>query len=310
MESPAGEATPYDGRNYACRAAVRAAGAGVAAMLIAGAAHGVDYWDIDDDFGAVSIADEHWTVDEAFPGRKLILDGRYALRRRTREPSAAACECASLQGPTERMTGVFGAHVQWGSGDTDVEYGVLSFAALASQRDFDASADGFRPLRDTVEWIAVRLAQDEPLGIDSYSELTVARVARTWGYHAAGSPWRFTLGVSVSGGFAWADSTDETFRDVSNLIAGTWVQGSVSRDRWGRVYLEQRIVNGWTFSSPARGGSVSREAVARFGYERDLPRCMSLEVFAEKRSFNFADPDRANLYTKAKRVGVQLACTF
>ncbi|HEX6997471.1 MAG TPA: hypothetical protein VF322_04965 [Gammaproteobacteria bacterium] len=288
----------------ACRAA------GVALMLLAGAAQGVDYWDIDDDFGALSIADEHWTVDEAFPGRKLILDGRYALRRRTSEPAAPACECGAPQAPAERMTAVFGAHLQWGSGDTDLEYGVLSFAALAAQRDYDAAADGFRVQRDTIEWLALRLAQDEPLGIDSYEELTVARAGRTWGYHAAGSPWRFTIGVNVSGGFAWADSTDESFRDVSNLIAGTWVQASVSRGRWGTVYLEQRVVNGWTFSSPARGGSVSREAVARFAYARDLPRCMSLEVFAEKRSFNFADPDRANLYTKAKRVGVQLACMF
>lgn len=157
----------------------------------------------------------------------------------------------------------------------------------------------------------IRVAEDEPLGIESYVELTVARGSRTWAYRrSSSSPWMMTIGLNVSGGYAWSDSANDSFQDVSNPIVGTWVKGTVSRGRWGTIYLEQRVVNGWTFSSPARGGSVSREARARFGYLRELGRCLNLELFAEKRSFNFADPDGANLYTKSKRVGVQLACTL
>ncbi len=282
----------------------------LSAALLTSTAGAVDLWDLEESYGGLTIADAHWTVAEQFPGRKLILDGRYTLRRRPgAAPVVRGCDCGPTTAP-ERLIGTLGAQLQWGNGDTDLEYGVLSFTAWASQRDFDAPAEGFVVLRDTVEWGVLRLSQDEPLGIDSYSELTVARGARTWGYHAPNSPWRFTVGVNVSGGFAWADSTDESFQDVSNLIAGTWVRGTVSRGAWGSIYLEQRVVNGWTFSSPARGGSVSREARARVGYMRSMPRCLNLEVFAEKRSFNFADPDGANLYTKSKRVGVQLACAF
>jgi hypothetical protein len=77
------------------------------------------------------------------------------------------------------------------------------------------------------------------------------------------------------------------------------------------VYLEQRVVNGWTFSSPAAGGPVARSAVARFGYfNGPRHRCLKFELFAEKRSFNFADPDAPNLYTKAKRLGVEVSCSL
>src|SRR5690606_7761837 len=91
---------------------------------------------------------------------------------------------------------------------------------------------------------------------------------------------------------------------------GSWGKGTVSRERWGSFYIEQRVVNGWTFSSPARGGSVQREAHARAGYTNRLRGCLDIEVFAEKRSFNFADPNLADLYTKSKRVGAALSCTL
>src|SRR5690606_10055882 len=132
------------------------------------------------------------------------------------------------------------------------EYGVLTFTALASQRDFTASGDrGVQTMRDTLEWGILRAGKDDPLGIDSYVELNVARASRAWVHQRATSPWRFTFAISLSGGFAWADSVDETYRDVSNMTIGTSGRGLISRGRWGAFYVEQKVVNGWTFSSPS-----------------------------------------------------------
>ena len=56
--------------------------------------------------------------------------------------------------------------------------------------------------------------------------------------------------------------------------------------------------------------STSREARIRFGYFNNIYRCMTVDVFVEKRSFNFADPVLPDLYTKSKRSGVEIGCQF
>ena len=207
------------------------------------------------------------------------------------------------------MIGTFGGHLQWGQGESDVDYGTASFTSWAWKRDLSADA-AHEPPRETLELGAVKVSQDEPLGIESYIELTAARIARTWAFQPSESPWRFTVGANLGGGYAWAESTDERYIIV-DIIVATWAKGTVSRGRWGSIYLEQRVENGWTFSSPARGGPVSRAAVAGVGYaNRPFEGCLGFELFAEKRSFNFADPDGPSLYTKAKRVGIEVSCVL
>jgi hypothetical protein len=281
----------------------------VLALTSACSARAVDTWDIEQSYAAFAIADAHWTIDDTFPGRKLILEGNYTFNSRPGNAPDSDCACDPEPTP-QRLVATLNAHLQWGSGETALEYGVISFSSFAWEWEHPLDDGDFDVVRDTVEWGVLRLAEDDPLGIESYAELTVARGARTWGYHAAGSPWSYTVGVNVSGGFAWADSTDDRYQDVSNLIAGAWIRGTVARAGWGSLYLEQRVVNGWGLSSPARSGSISREARARLAYQRNLPHLLSLEVFAEKRSFNFADPDLQNLYTASKRIGVQIARLF
>lgn len=277
--------------------------------LCAPSLHAADAWDIDDDYGGIAVARAHWTIDEAFPGTKLILSGRYALQRRTGQPRARACDCGEPLPAAERLRHTFFTHLQWGKGELGLEYGILTYTWKASQRNYAPTAEGgFGTLRDTLEWGVVTVSRDDPLGIDSYVELNVARASRTWQLSLPDSPWAFTLGINGSAGYAWADSFDETYEDVSNMTIGSWGKGTVSYRRWGTLYIEQRVVNGWTFSSPARGGTVQREARARAGYTNRLRGCMELEVFAEKRSFNFTDPNLADLYTKSKRVGVELSC--
>lgn len=281
------------------------------ALWLTGSAYAEDPWDISEDFVAGAVADEDWTVDEDFfPGTKLFISGRYSVSRAERPSRPPACACEPLP-PAKRLLVTIGGHLQWDADESDIEFGTLSVTTLSFDRELDTTEARFEPLRDTLEVGVVQIGKDEPLGMESYVEVDAARAARTWVAERPDSAWRFTVGLTVSGGFAWAESTNEAYEDVSNLTLGTWAKGTVSRDRWGTMYLEQRVVNGWTFSSPAAGGPVARSATARFGYVNRLAnRCLGFELFAEKRSFNFADPDGPNLYTKARRIGVEVSCSL
>jgi hypothetical protein len=281
-----------------------------AALCLTASAHAADPWDISEDFVSGMVVDEDWTVDEEFPGTKLAIGGRYTVSRGERQSRPRACACEPLP-PAERMLVTIGGHVQWDAAESDIEFATLSVTSWSLDQQLDTAEKRLEPLRDTLELGVVQIGKDEPLGMESYIEADAVRVARTWALEKPDSPWRFTVGATLSGGFAWAESTNPAYEDVSNLTVGTWAKGTASRDRWGTVYLEQRVVNGWTFSSPARGGPVARSAVARAGYfNRLVNRCLTFELFVEKRSFNFADPDAPNLYTKAKRVGVEIGCSL
>lgn len=271
--------------------------------------HAVDPWNLDISYVGGARAEARWTVAEEFPGTKLILNARHSLRTETSQPSERACDCGPPS-TRRKIRGTIGTHLQWGKGELGLEYGVLTLTWRATQRDYVPVEGSLQADRDTLEWGVLRLGKDDPLGIDSYAELTLARGSRTWAYSLRNSPWKFSFGFSFSAGYAWAESTEELFRDVSNMIIGTWGKGTVSRGRWGAMYIEQRVANGWAFSSPARAGTVSREAVARFGYTTSLRGCLDVELFAEKRSFNFTDPILVDLYTKSKRIGVELNCMF
>ena len=85
---------------------------------------------------------------------------------------------------------------------------------------------------------------------------------------------------------------------------------AVEHKDWGRVYTDDRIVAGYTLGSPATGDATSREARVRFGYDKRFGNRLKLDVFLEKRSFNFADPVLPDLYTKAKRYGAEIAYLF
>ena len=110
--------------------------------------------------------------------------------------------------------------------------------------------------------------------------------------------------------WAWAESFDETYSDVSNPITGFWLTLALARPGWGKVYVEQRAVNGFQFSNPSDGGSTSREARFRFGIIKTISSCLSLEAFIDKRSFNFSDHRLPDIYTKARRMGLELGCSW
>lgn len=299
---------PADG-SVAAASAAEAAGGRHAAHAGPLSLPAADPWNIASNYASFALADASWTIDEDFPGTKLVFDGRYALRRGRGDPPSRDCDCQPRPTP-QKMVGTVGAHLQWGEGEADIEYARLSLAALSYQWDYGPRSGRLRPYRDTLEWGVLQGGKDDPLGVDSYVELTLLRLARSWYYQSEGSPWLFTLGADLSGGYAWADSIDDTYQDVSNPVVGSSIRFGVSRSGWGQVYAEQRVNNGFTLSSPARGGAVSREARFRFGYLHRLHRCLTLDLFVEKRSFNFSDPDLPDLYTKSKRTGAALGCAF
>ena len=281
----------------------------VIGLLITQPVTATDSWDLDTNFAGLAIADADWTIDKVFPGTKIIFDGRYSIKRDTLE-GPTEDDCCRPQEPAKRMIAIIDAHLQWGEGETGLEYAIVAVTPWAFQRNTPAS-EGFNPVRDTMEFGVVQGGFDDPLGIDSYAEITIVRAGRTWGFKTRDeSPWTFTVGAKVSLGWAWAESIVDVYKDVSNAIAGMYVNLAIEHERFGKLYTDDRVVPGFTLGSPATNASTSREARIRFGYFNNFYRCMTVDLFVEKRSFNFADPVLPDLYTKSKRSGVEIGCQF
>jgi hypothetical protein len=279
------------------------------AVLYPDALSGLDYWDLGEEWVSLSVVDAGWAVDPMYHGTKAILTGQYSLRRGIAEEESPECDC--LRKPlAQEMTGMLATELQWGDGDTGFEAGWASVTAKAYQRNFPLQAGELAPLRDTLELGSVLGGKDDPLGLNSYYEVTAARVGRTWAYQPQASPWILLGGVGASGGYAWAESANETYSDVSNPTIGAWGTLGIYRPGWGRLYAEQRVVNGFQLSSPSAGDPTSRTARFRAGYANQITHCLGFEVFIEKRSFNFSDHRLDDLYAKAKRAGVELSCIW
>jgi hypothetical protein len=280
-------------------------------FCVSASAVAAPFWTLSENFVGVSIADADWTIDESFPGTKIIFDGRYTLKRdQVNNPAGGLVRGRENTDPADRLIGMIDAHLQWGEGETGLEYAIVSVAPIAFER-FYAPTAGFSVAHDTWEWGVVRVGFDDPLGIDSYAEFDIVRASRTWAYkRTAQSSWTIEYGVKGSAGFAFAESIVPEYEDVSNPAYGIYAQLRIKHDRFGEIYTDDRIVTGFTFGSPATNSSTSREARIRFGYLNQFYRCLTADVFFEKRSFNFADPVLTDLYTKSKRVGAQLGCSF
>lgn len=269
---------------------------------------GLDTWDINENYFGGAVAYEDWTINDEFPGTKFVVNGRYTLHRSELERESADCPCNPPPPAPFQMMGTLTATAQWG--EHDLERAYLGVSAYSLQRNFEAIGGGWRPLRDTLELGVLAHGMDDPLGVDSYTAITLARVGRTWGWIPREKPYIVFAGFGVSAGYAWADSVTEKYNDVSNPIAGGWMTLGISRPGWGKLYVEQRAINGFQFSSPSAGGSTSREARFRFGLIKKITGCMTLELFIDKRSFNFSDHRLADLYSKAKRTGAELGCSW
>jgi hypothetical protein len=270
-----------------------------------------DAWDINQNYVKLGAVDTAWTVDpNKYEGTRAIFDGRFSLFRKMGEVPETE-DCCPPPPPFERLIGVLNAHFMGGDSETNLEYTRVSGTALAYQRDAELEAKKFMTLRDTVEFGDVMYSKDDPLGVDYYIEFTLARLSRTWAYKFSDqSPWTLMVGIKVGLGYAWASSVDPVYADVANPIMGGDLLAAVSHPTWGQIYTNDRVINGYTFSSPDRGDSTSREAAIRFGYFKKFQVGLTIDAFFEKRSFNFGDARLPDLYTKSRRIGGEIGFQF
>lgn len=269
-------------------------------------------WDLGENKIGVGGLDQDWGVDEPrYEGTRWILDGQYTLLRRPGDISNTN-DCCTQTARKEHLAAVVSTHLQWDPDESDLEFYKIGVTGFATQWEPEQDpAKKWQVTRDQLAWGSVLYSVDDPLGIDSYIELAVARADRTWDYKwSQESSFKVTFGIQGSLGFAWAESTESDYSDVSNPYAGTSMYLALVHDKFGTLYTDDRVNAGFTLSSPSAGDATSREARIRFGYFLKFYRCMALDVFLEKRSFNFADSDEPDLYTKSKRVGGEVSCRF
>jgi len=262
-----------------------------------------DNWDLGQNSVTLGIADVDWTVSPDFHGTKLLLGGRYVFAR---EP-ATAYKQPDAEILKYRLDV---ADFQVGDSETDLEYAVLGFTYWTYQKKKDiASSKSFNTVRDQVELLQVNASFDDNLGVDYYYELNAGRIGRFWSYkHSDGSPFSITFGLNGSMGWAWASSKDPGYADVSNPTLGLWNVLIIGHDSWGQFYVDARAITGYTFGEPK--STTSREANARFGIRRDFGKQLALDFFGEKRSFHYAAFDIPDLYTKARRIALELTYKF
>ncbi len=279
--------------------------ASAAALISVPAAAGEWEWDLKENSIEVVAVRQEWTIDDKFVGERLFGDLHYNIISRD------AAKFAHSNSQATEMFATVDAELQWGT-DEDFEYAKVGATAYSIQWDYSPpDPTGFRVAKDQLETGVIQYGKDDPLGIESYVELTALRIGRTFNYRrTADSKLNYTLGIKASLGWAWADSVEPLYKDVSNPFSGVGLTLAVDHSTWGGPYADGRVVTGFTLGSPATNESISREARVRFGYFKKFQSNFAVDLYLEKRSFNFADPILPDLYTKSKRYGLGLSYKF
>jgi hypothetical protein len=272
------------------------------AFFIISTAH-ADNWDLGQSSLSIGIADVDWTVSPAFHGTKLLLGGRYVFSRE----AATAYQQPDAEILKYRIDL---SDFQYGDSSTELEYVVAGFTYWTYQKKNDIkSAGSFNTVRDQLELGQFNASFDDNLGIDYYYELNAGKIGRFWAYKwSDNSPFKITFGLNGSLGWAWASSMDPRYADVSNPTMGLWNVFIFEHESWGQFYIDSRVITGFTFGEPK--STTSREANARFGIRKDFANNIALDFFGEKRSFHYAAFDIPDLYTKARRLALELTYKF
>jgi len=263
-------------------------------------------WDFSEKSLGVMIGDEDKTKDPIFEGTKIVLKGRYAIKSEITEIPEER-KCCTKASHREDFYGLIDAQLWFASDGADLENIRLDFTPWATQLEPEySSPQKLRTERDLLELGAIRYITDDALEVDSYLEVSYLRAGRLGAYRwSENSPFTIKMGMQASTGWAWAKSKDPAYSKVSNPFAGIFVILAIEHDKWGKIYMTQRAVNGFSFSSPARGHPSVREARARIGYFKQLNRHLSLDVVGEKRSFYFVEGGLPSLYTKSRTIAAE-----
>jgi hypothetical protein len=249
---------------------------------------------------SIGISDVELTVSEEFEGTK----GRFGLQHAfVRETDSSA----GAQTREENLKYLVDAQLEVGDSDSDLQYAAFAFTYSADQDTRALKKDGkVRPVRDQFELGKLIASFDDTLGLDYYYELRAVQVGRHWAYRpSTDSPLTFTVALRGSLGWAWAESEDDQYDSMSNMTMGFLPAFTAEHRRLGRLYADYRIVNGFDIGNPT--GTYSRLGYVRLGYRLALSRRYALDVFFAKRSFNVSDSEQADLYTKTRLLGIELA---
>jgi hypothetical protein len=279
-------------------------------LLLSSMPASAESWDFSDRSLALSVADEGRTAEE-FHGTKITLEGRFFVKSVAEETSEKRRCCVQPSRP-EHFYGLIDASLRWGIDGTGLEYVRVGGTPWATR--WEPEIDNGRRLRtteDLLEFLAVRYIADDPLGVDGYLEISLARVGRAGVYRwSRTSPFTVVLGAQASAGFAWADSQDPQFSRVDNPFAGLFLSIGMRHDRIGEFYSHYRFVNGFSFSNPSRGHPTVREALTRLGLLKEFKNGLAFDLYFEKRSFYFDEGGLPALYTEAESVGARLTYSF
>lgn len=276
--------------------------------FVSGSVH-AELWDIAEKSLGAAIAYENKTTDPKYEGAKLFLDGRYFFKSEVGEFSEKRA-CCSLPSQPEYFYGVLDAQLRFGLEEgTGLEYVMLDFAPMAAI--YEPSIESEKDLRATGDMLklgALRFISDDPLEVDYYLELSLFRAGRNGIYQwDRMSAHAFTGGVQLWTGWSWAETRVSGYSEVSNPFVGINFNLAWEHDRWGSVYMENRFMNGFSFSNPSRGHPMVREARVAFGYLKDLTDNIVLDVIFEKKSFYFEEGGLPGLYTMSRSVSADLS---
>ena len=261
-----------------------------------------DNWDLARNSLRLGVADADWTVVEQYQGVKLLLDAHLVFQRDNHLSNHVTEE--------QHMKYLFDAHLQFGHYKNALDYAMIGYTYRGYQRKRELeSSRKFQNVRDQMELGRFVFGYDDTLNIDYYAEIAAGRIGQFWAYrHSDNSPFKLTLGINASLGWAWTESVDRRYAPVSNPVMGIWTILALDHERFGQLYFDRFTNNGFNIGDPAQ--TNSRQARIRFGYRKEVSRCMALDIFMEKRSMLYAAFDMPDLYDKTQRVGIDLVCQF
>lgn len=258
-------------------------------------------------FGA-AIAQEDKASDPKFNGTKLFIDGRYFFNSKKGEVSERR-KCCALPAKPEYYYGLLEGQLRFSFEGEGLEYVMLDFTPWAAL--YEPTIENPNNLRATADGIklgAVRFVSDDPLEVDYYLELSLFRAGRNGIYQwNRESPQAITGGVMLLTGWSWAETRVQGYSEVSNPFVGILFNLAWEHDRWGSVYMDNRFVNGFSFSNPSRGHPMVREARVAIGYLKQMSDNLWLDIYGEKKSFYFDEGGLPGLYRMSRAVAADLS---
>ena len=267
-----------------------------------------EIWDVHEKSLGAAIAYEDKATDPKFDGTKLFLDGRYFFKNKRGETSDRR-KCCAMPSQPEHFYGLVDAQLRFGFEGTGLEYVMIDFAPWATF--YEPSIESTKNLRATSDLVklgALRFISDDPLEVDSYLELSLFRAGRNGIYQwNRESPAAITGGVQLLTGWSWAETKIAGYSTVSNPFVGIVFNLAWEHDRWGSIYMDNRFVNGFSFSNPSRGHPTVREARVAFGYLKQLTDSLALDIIFEKKSFYFDEGGLPGLYTMSRSIAADLS---